>query len=151
MAVTITKQDLEQKVQEGWKKKALAEHYGLPVAQMTKVLQQAGLRIRKFHAPKFVLVDEAVDETSENYERAIEDIPVEIQEEVIQDIQNIEEQHDVAAEVASIAEEDIIVGTVGSQEIESSIEEIHDAAAIAQLEEMEKKTEESKEVSGDTW
>jgi len=56
--VRITTSDLTQKVNEGWKKNQLAEHYGLPVAQMTKVLRDAGLRIRKFHNPKYVLVDD---------------------------------------------------------------------------------------------
>ena len=58
MAIQIVKQDLIDKVQEGWKKKALAEHYGLPVMQMTKILKDLGLTIRKFHEPKYVLVDE---------------------------------------------------------------------------------------------
>ena len=63
--VKITKADLAAKVEEGWKKDKLAEHYGLPMAQMTKVLQSAGLKIRKFHAPKFELIDdEEVVETS---------------------------------------------------------------------------------------
>lgn len=63
--VKITKADLAAKVEEGWKKNKLAEHYGLPMAQMTKVLQSAGLKIRKFHAPKFELIDdEEVVETS---------------------------------------------------------------------------------------
>ena len=57
-AIKISKVDLAQKVEEGWKKAQLAEHYGLPMAQMTKVLQAAGLQIRKFHAPRFELVDE---------------------------------------------------------------------------------------------
>ena len=57
-AIKISKVDLAQKVEEGWKKAQLAEHYGLPTAQMTKVLQAAGLQIRKFHAPKFELVEE---------------------------------------------------------------------------------------------
>ena len=58
VAIKISKVDLAQKVEEGWKKAQLAEHYGLPMAQMTKVLQAAGLQIRKFHAPKFELVEE---------------------------------------------------------------------------------------------
>lgn len=62
MAIQITITDLTEKVEAGWKKQALAIHYGLPVTQMTKVLQHAGLRIRKFHAPKFVLVDDRVQE-----------------------------------------------------------------------------------------
>lgn len=47
---------LKQQVDAGMKKDALAKHYGLPMTQMTKALQQAGLKIRKFHNAKFVLV-----------------------------------------------------------------------------------------------
>lgn len=61
MAIQVTKSDLTQKVQEGWKRKALAEHYGLPEAQMAQLLKDAGLQIRKFHAPKYVLVDDVAE------------------------------------------------------------------------------------------
>jgi|SRR6187402_1356273 len=60
-AVQITISDLTSKVEAGWKKPALAEHYGLPVSQVTSALQAAGLRIRKFHHPKFILVDDTVN------------------------------------------------------------------------------------------
>ena len=62
MAVEIKKSVLAQQVQEGWKRKALAEHYGLPEAQMAQVLRYAGLQIRKFHAPKYQLVDDTNSE-----------------------------------------------------------------------------------------
>jgi hypothetical protein len=58
MAVEITLSDLRAKVEAGWKKPQLAEHYGLPQAQVGKLLKQAGLTIRKFHQPKFALVDD---------------------------------------------------------------------------------------------
>jgi hypothetical protein len=57
-AVQVTVSDLTAKVNAGWKKAALAAHYGLPMTQMTTLLQQAGLRIRKFHHPKFELIDD---------------------------------------------------------------------------------------------
>lgn len=56
--VRITKSDLIEKVEAGWKRDALAEHYGIPVTQMATALKQAGLRIRKFHKPKFELIDD---------------------------------------------------------------------------------------------
>lgn len=46
----------EQVNVKGMKKAELAKHYGLPVTQMTKALKDAGLKIRKFHNPSFVLV-----------------------------------------------------------------------------------------------
>lgn len=65
MAIEIKKSILAQQVQDGWKRKALAEHYGLPETQMAQVLRNAGLKIRKFHAPKYQLVDDTEDETTE--------------------------------------------------------------------------------------
>ena len=65
MAVEIKKSILAQQVQDGWKRKALAEHYGLPETQMAQVLRHAGLQIRKFHAPKYQLVDDTESETTE--------------------------------------------------------------------------------------
>ena len=65
MAVEITKSDLSQKVQDGWKRKQLAEHYGLPETQMAQLLRDAGLQIRKFHAPKYVLVDDVSEAVAE--------------------------------------------------------------------------------------
>ena len=66
MAVEIKKSVLVQQVQDGWKRKALAEHYGLPEAQMAQVLRDAGLQIRKFHAPKYQFVDDTQSETAES-------------------------------------------------------------------------------------
>ena len=65
MAVEIKKSVLVQQVQDGWKRKALAEHYGLPEAQMAQVLRDAGLQIRKFHAPKYQLVDDTIEVVEE--------------------------------------------------------------------------------------
>lgn len=66
MAVEIKKSVLAQQVQDGWKRKALAEHYGLPETQMAQVLRDAGLQIRKFHAPKYQFVDDTQSETTES-------------------------------------------------------------------------------------
>ena len=64
MVVEIKKSILAQQVEEGWKRAALAEHYGLPEAQMAQVLRDAGLQIRKFHAPKYQLVDDTTEEVN---------------------------------------------------------------------------------------
>ena len=64
MAVEIKRSILTQQVEEGWKRKTLAEHYGLPEAQMAQVLKDAGLKIRKFHAPKYQLVDDTTEEVN---------------------------------------------------------------------------------------
>lgn len=54
---------LTEQVNKGMKKAELAEFYGIPVTQMTSALKQAGLKIRKFHHPKFVLVNNTVKDT----------------------------------------------------------------------------------------
>ena len=59
---------LAQQVDEGWKRKALAEHYGLPETQMAQLLKDAGLTIRKFHAPKYQLIEDREDNTEETGE-----------------------------------------------------------------------------------
>ena len=64
MVIEIKKSILAQQVQDGWKRKALAEHYGLPETQMAQVLRDAGLQIRKFHAPKYQFVDDTNSEES---------------------------------------------------------------------------------------
>lgn len=65
MAVEIKKSVLTQQVEDGWKRKALAEHYEIPEMQMAQVLRRAGLKIRKFHAPKYLFVDDTEGETTE--------------------------------------------------------------------------------------
>lgn len=66
MAVPIKKSILSAQVEGGMKKAALAAYYELPVAQMTKVLKDAGLTIRKFHAPKYELEDDMTEDVVEN-------------------------------------------------------------------------------------
>ena len=61
--VKIVPSVLKEQVEKGMKKKELANYYNLPMTQMTKVLQQANLKIRKFHEPKFIFVEE----TEENF------------------------------------------------------------------------------------
>jgi len=58
MAVEIKPSVLREQVEQGMKLDALAEYYGLPKSQMKKALQQLGLKIRRFHEPKFVIVSE---------------------------------------------------------------------------------------------
>jgi uncharacterized protein (DUF433 family) len=54
---TISKAALSAMVEAGSKKEEIANHYGLNIAQTTKLLKTAGLTIRKFHKPSFTLVD----------------------------------------------------------------------------------------------
>ena len=65
MAVEIKPSVLREQVEQGMKLDALAEYYGLPKSQMKKALQQLGLKIRRFHEPKFVIVSE--EETTESH------------------------------------------------------------------------------------
>lgn len=74
--VEIDVQVLTKQVNDGMKKAELAAHYGLPMAQMTRVLQQTGLKIRKFGHARFVLVDntnKAETTTTETAEDVVEE------------------------------------------------------------------------------
>lgn len=58
MAVKISLSTLKKQVENGMKKKQLAEFYGIPEIQVARLLKQAGLKIRKFHTPAFELIDD---------------------------------------------------------------------------------------------
>ena len=60
--VQINVETLTKQVNEGMKKPELAKFYDIPVSQMGAALKAAGLKIRKFHAPSFVLVGGAISE-----------------------------------------------------------------------------------------
>ena len=83
--ISINVATLTKQVEEGMKKAALAEYYGIPVSQMTAALKQAGLKIRKFHAPAFVLVtdDVATEEIDNPATTEVADAPEEVAEEVV--------------------------------------------------------------------
>ncbi len=53
----VSKAKLTAMVDSGLKKEQIAECFGLNMAQTTKLLKSAGLKIRKFHAPAFTLID----------------------------------------------------------------------------------------------
>ena len=59
--VKITKSDFTEKVNQGWKREQLQEHYGIKSSDVTAILKQLGLKIRKFHKPRFELVDDEVE------------------------------------------------------------------------------------------
>ncbi len=56
-ATEVSKAKLTAMVDSGLKKDQIAECFGLNMAQTTKLLKSAGLKIRKFHEPAFTLVD----------------------------------------------------------------------------------------------
>ena len=56
--VKIILSKLKEQVEEGMKRKELAEYYGIAELQMAKALKSAGLKIRKFHLPSFEIVAE---------------------------------------------------------------------------------------------
>ena len=92
--VKIVPSVLRKQVEDGWKMKPLADHYGLPVSQMKRALKSLDLTIRKFHAPKFVIVEEevteevaqaeveAVEGTLEEATPEVEEVEAELEEEV---------------------------------------------------------------------
>lgn len=64
--VKIKPSVLKEQIDNGMKMKELAEHYGLPVAQMKNVLKTLGLEIRKFRKPLWV-IEEEPETINENY------------------------------------------------------------------------------------
>lgn len=56
--VQISLSKLEKQINSGMKKKEIAEFYGLPESNVAKILKDNGLQIRKFHVPKYVIVDD---------------------------------------------------------------------------------------------
>ena len=70
--VKISLATLKKQVEEGMKRKELAEYYGIPETQMAKALKSVGLKIRKFHNPAFELVMEAEETQVEETENVWE-------------------------------------------------------------------------------
>ena len=101
MAVPIKKSILTQQVEEGMKKAELAAHYELPVAQMTKVLKAAGLKIRKFHAPKYELEDDmAEDDVFDSLQEVQEDVDIDEELEPLQNThESIQQEEELVEEV----------------------------------------------------
>ena len=88
MTKVISPSLLRKQVEEGKKIHELVEYYDLPVLQMRKALKALDLKIRKFHAPKFVFEEtdlesqELVFESSTKLKKNVEEVQEEIQEEV---------------------------------------------------------------------
>lgn len=62
--IKISKADLEIDIKNGMKKDQLLSKYStdtikLTNSDMTKILKQTGLKIRKFQKPKFQIIDQA--------------------------------------------------------------------------------------------
>ena len=53
----ISKKELTSMVESGKKKDEIMTYYGLNASQATKLLKDAGLKIRKFAVPVYKLVD----------------------------------------------------------------------------------------------
>ena len=51
----ISKAELTAMVDSGVKREEISSYYGLNTAQTVKLLKSAGLKIRKFHKPAFIL------------------------------------------------------------------------------------------------
>jgi len=56
--VKIKPSVLKEQIDKGMKMKELAQHYGLPVAQMKNVLRTLNLQIRRFQKPLWVIEEE---------------------------------------------------------------------------------------------
>jgi len=91
--IQIKKSTLAKQVEDGMKKDALAEHYGVKVAEMTRILKQAGLKIRKFHVPSYEFVDDTNEEGNK------------VTEQVVEQAEELQETTEEVLETEAIAEE----------------------------------------------
>lgn len=62
--VEIKQSVLKEQVESGMKRLELAKFYGISENQIKVVLKAAGLRIRKFHAPTYVLINDLDDQVN---------------------------------------------------------------------------------------
>lgn len=63
--IKITKTELEALVNKGYKRKDLAEHFGLNMSAVGRLLKEASLRIKAYKGKSFVLVDDTEKEEVE--------------------------------------------------------------------------------------
>ena len=63
---------LKTQVEGGMKKAELAKYYELSETQVSKLLKKANLKIRKFHADKFNLVDDTQEIVAEVKEGVVQ-------------------------------------------------------------------------------
>jgi len=56
--IQISKKELTEMVNSGKKKEEIASKYNLTNAATTRLLKDAGLKIKKTHKPTFTLVDD---------------------------------------------------------------------------------------------
>lgn len=68
--VQISLSKLEEQINSGMKRKEIAEFYGLPESNVAKILKDNGLQIRKFHEPKYVIVDDRENSEPEEQKEA---------------------------------------------------------------------------------
>ena len=96
---------------------------------MTKVLQQAGLKIRKFHKPSFILEDDLEESEKVDNLQSVSEERVEVAEEV-SDTEPVTEKVEEVAEIAEVAE------TANVSPIET---EIADAEEVIEVPVVEKR------------
>ena len=96
--VKIKPSVLKEQIDNGMKMKELAEHYGLPVAQMKNVLKTLGLEIRKFRKPLWV-IEEEPEVTNQYYN--------EPDPEQINSLEAVEELPELEDEVEALAQEGV--------------------------------------------
>ena len=137
----VSLKTLKEQVEKGMKKEELAKFYNLPVAQVTKMLKAAGLKIRKFHEPAFELInDEFIEEpiVSENQEVSNENV---IEE---KDNEEITQESTVNSE-----EKSNLAPTTSEEKVEDLSRDI--APSSTNLQEEDTKEEAPKTTLGDLW
>lgn len=116
MSEKVTKKivlsELTKQIEDGMKKVELAAFYGLPVTQMTKVLQQAKLKIRKFHLPAFVLENDL--ETSGEVANLA---PIAPETKVVEEAPVVEEVTEITTEITEEVVAPVIEEAPAAEEV----------------------------------
>lgn len=100
-AVKVSRKALTELVEKGMKKPQLAEHFGVSQSAMTSLLKEAGLKIRKFHNSKPVLVDD-LEEESNNTETVTTEATEAVQAVESEDNTQDQSQEEVAPETQDV-------------------------------------------------
>jgi hypothetical protein len=129
--VKIVPSVLRAEIEEGMKLIPLAEKYNLPIVQMKAVLKQLGLQIRRFHLPKFIIVDEEAELEPTPLEVLIEEAKT---IEVITPLPDLTDMNAIAAATAVVVP--VTEPTLVAFEAEKAEEVIDEPIELASTEDL---------------
>lgn len=142
--------ELEEQVNNGWKRERIAEHYGLTIAATKRLLKDAGLRIRSTRYPNYVLIKENEDDNTREIIIETNTAGVTLENIVLED-PDINEDH---TEYLEAREEGVSpsINMIGEEPaIESEDELFNELESFSQEETQEVAPEPASEQVSDNW